>query len=170
MSHIRMLVCCVDDEVSEQLTELAAFDLPEPTPAACAAVTALDTLEATTLEIGHAVLRAALQASGHRSMLTRGYLLPRLPARMAPARRAWTNDRCQPAGHPPTPAPGAGPPGQRCPRPRTPRSSRTTASSLPAHCRSGAACSPRISCAGREEFISAVKWGPAGPHGLKIVE
>jgi hypothetical protein len=62
MSHIRILVCRVDDEAPDLLTELAAFDLPEPTAATLAAATALDALEANTLEGGHAVLRAALQA------------------------------------------------------------------------------------------------------------
>ena len=28
MSHIRVLICRVDDPASEQMTELAAFDLP----------------------------------------------------------------------------------------------------------------------------------------------
>ncbi len=28
MSHIRVLICHVDDPTSEQITELAAFDLP----------------------------------------------------------------------------------------------------------------------------------------------
>jgi hypothetical protein len=62
MSHIRILVCRVDDEALDHLTELAAFDLPQPTSAALDAATALDALEANTLEIGHTVLRAALQA------------------------------------------------------------------------------------------------------------
>jgi hypothetical protein len=62
MSHIRILVCRVDDEAPDHLTELAACDLPEPTPAALVAATALDALEANTLQTGHAVLRAALQA------------------------------------------------------------------------------------------------------------
>jgi hypothetical protein len=29
MSHIRVLICRVDDGASDQMTELAAFDLPE---------------------------------------------------------------------------------------------------------------------------------------------
>jgi hypothetical protein len=62
MSHIRILVCRVDDEAPDHLTELAAFDLPDPNSAALAAATTLDALEANTLHTGHAVLRAALQA------------------------------------------------------------------------------------------------------------
>lgn len=34
MSHIRVLVCRVDDETPDHLTELAGFDLSEPHPAA----------------------------------------------------------------------------------------------------------------------------------------
>jgi hypothetical protein len=49
MSRIRILVCRVDDEAPDHLTELEAFDLPAPNPAALAAATALDTLEANTL-------------------------------------------------------------------------------------------------------------------------
>jgi len=33
MSHIRVLICRVDDPASDQMTELAAFDLPGPNPA-----------------------------------------------------------------------------------------------------------------------------------------
>jgi hypothetical protein len=62
MSRIRIVVCRLDDEASDHLTELAAFDLPAPAPAALTTATALDALEANTLEIGHAVLRASLQA------------------------------------------------------------------------------------------------------------
>jgi hypothetical protein len=62
MSHIRILVCRVEEEAPDHLTELAAFDLPEPNAAALATATALDALEANTLEIGHTVLRTALQA------------------------------------------------------------------------------------------------------------
>jgi hypothetical protein len=62
MSRIRILVCRVDDGTPYHMTELAAFDLPEPTPTVLAASTALDVLEANTLQTGHAVLRAALQA------------------------------------------------------------------------------------------------------------
>jgi hypothetical protein len=62
MSYIRILVCRVDDEAPDQLTELAAFNLPEPTSAALGTATTLDALEANTLKIGHTVLRAALQA------------------------------------------------------------------------------------------------------------
>jgi hypothetical protein len=44
------------------LTEIAAVDLPDVEPSALAAATALDALEASTLQAGQSVLRAALQA------------------------------------------------------------------------------------------------------------
>ena len=62
MSHIRVLICRVDDPASEQMTELAAFDLPATDVSALQPETALDALEATTHETGNAILRRALQA------------------------------------------------------------------------------------------------------------
>ena len=62
MSHSRILVCRVDDACSDSMTELAAVDLPQLDPAVLAAETALDTLEATTIQAGHTILCAALQA------------------------------------------------------------------------------------------------------------
>jgi hypothetical protein len=62
MSHIRVLICRVDDSVSDQITELAAFDLPAPDPTTLRPTTALDELESTTRETGNAILRCVLQA------------------------------------------------------------------------------------------------------------
>jgi hypothetical protein len=62
MRHIRILVCRVDDETPEQLTELARFDLLTATVERLPPETALDELEARTQQTGHAVLRQALQA------------------------------------------------------------------------------------------------------------
>ena len=62
MSHIRVLVCRVDDPTSDQMTELAAFDLPATDVAALQPETALDALETTTQETGTAILRRTLQA------------------------------------------------------------------------------------------------------------
>jgi hypothetical protein len=62
MSHIRVLICRVDDPVSEQMTELAAFDLPATDVSALQPETALDELETTTQETGNAILRRMLQA------------------------------------------------------------------------------------------------------------
>jgi len=61
MSHIRILICRVDDPASNHMTELAAFDLPTTDVAALQAETALDVLE-TTQETGNAILRRTLQA------------------------------------------------------------------------------------------------------------
>ncbi len=62
MSHIRVLICRVDDSTSDQMTELAAFDLPSADVAALQLETALDDLETTTQETGNAILRRTLQA------------------------------------------------------------------------------------------------------------
>ncbi len=62
MSHIRVLICRVDDPASDQMTELAAFELPATDVTALQPETALDELETTTQEIGTAILRRTLQA------------------------------------------------------------------------------------------------------------
>ncbi|MBD0328261.1 MAG: hypothetical protein ICV68_17720, partial [Pyrinomonadaceae bacterium] len=62
MSHIRVLICRVDDPASNEMTELAVFDLPTTDVAALQPETALDELETTTHETGTAILRRALQA------------------------------------------------------------------------------------------------------------
>ena len=62
MSHIRVLICRVDDPTSEQMTELAAFDLPATDISALSPETALDELETTTQETGNAILRRVLHA------------------------------------------------------------------------------------------------------------
>ncbi len=62
MSYIRVLICRVDDPASEQMTELAAFDLPTTDVSTLQPETALDDLETTTHETGNAILRRTLQA------------------------------------------------------------------------------------------------------------
>jgi hypothetical protein len=62
MSHIRVLICRVDDPASDQMTELAAFDLPTTDTSTLQPETALDELEMTTQETGNAILRRTLQA------------------------------------------------------------------------------------------------------------
>ncbi len=62
MRHIRVLICRVDDPASEQMTELAAFDLPPTDVSALQPETALDDLETTTHETGNTILRHTLQA------------------------------------------------------------------------------------------------------------
>jgi hypothetical protein len=62
MSHIRVLICRLDDPTSDQLTELAAFDRPAADVTALQPATALDDLETTTYTTGNAILRRVLQA------------------------------------------------------------------------------------------------------------
>ncbi len=62
MSHIRVLICRVDDPASDRMTELAAFDLPATDVTALQPATALDALETTTQETGNAIRRRTLQA------------------------------------------------------------------------------------------------------------
>ena len=62
MSHIRVLICRVDDPATDHLTELAAFDLPTPDVAALESTTTLDDLESVTQQTGNAILRRVLQA------------------------------------------------------------------------------------------------------------
>ncbi len=50
MSHIRVLICRVDDPASDQMTQLAAFDLPATDVSRLQPATALDELETTTQE------------------------------------------------------------------------------------------------------------------------
>ena len=62
MSHSRVLSCRVDDPDTDQMTELAAFDLPATEVSALQPETALDALETTTQQTGNAILRRTLQA------------------------------------------------------------------------------------------------------------
>jgi len=62
MSHIRVLICRVDDPASDQMTELAGFDLPAADVTTLQPETTLDTLETTTHTVGNAILRRMLQA------------------------------------------------------------------------------------------------------------
>jgi hypothetical protein len=62
MSHIRVLICRVDDPTSDQLTELATFDLPAADAATLQPDAALDNLETTTHTTPNAILRRVLQA------------------------------------------------------------------------------------------------------------
>jgi hypothetical protein len=57
MSHLRVIICRVDDESDKQMTELASFDLDEPKVSEMEADRALDEMEATTVKVGHQVLR-----------------------------------------------------------------------------------------------------------------
>jgi hypothetical protein len=62
MSHIRVLICRVDDPASEQMSELAAFDLPSTDVSTLKPETALDQLETTTQATSNAILCRTLQA------------------------------------------------------------------------------------------------------------
>lgn len=62
MSHIRVLVCRVEEEHPEQMTELASFDLAPTAGAPLEPERLLDELEARTHQTGHAILRELLQA------------------------------------------------------------------------------------------------------------
>ena len=62
MRRIRVLICSVDEEMPDEMTELAAFDLPSTDVAKLRPETALDDLETTTQETGNIILRRVLQA------------------------------------------------------------------------------------------------------------
>jgi len=62
MSHIRVLICRVDDPASDHMTELAAFDLPATDTSTLQPETALDELEMMAHATGNAILRRTLQA------------------------------------------------------------------------------------------------------------
>jgi len=62
MSKIRVIICRVDDEASEQLTEIGSYDMPEIALSEVQSETTLDALEQATHEKGNAILREVLQA------------------------------------------------------------------------------------------------------------
>ncbi len=62
MRRIRVLICSVDEATPDEMTELAAFDLPSTDVAKLRPETALDDLETTTQETGNIILRRVLQA------------------------------------------------------------------------------------------------------------
>lgn len=55
MSHLRVLICRVDEDETEQLTELASIDLPPTGQRRSYHV--LDDLEAQVEQTGHQILR-----------------------------------------------------------------------------------------------------------------
>jgi len=62
MRRIQVLIREVDDQQPDAMRDLATFDLPATDVAALQPDTALDQLEATTHEVGTAILRRTLQA------------------------------------------------------------------------------------------------------------
>jgi len=63
MSHLRVLICRVDDEASpDQMTELHSIDLPAAEPGQMQPETALDELETEVLAVGQDVMRHLMKS------------------------------------------------------------------------------------------------------------
>lgn len=62
MSQLRILICRVDDNDENKMTEIASFAVPEKEASRLQAETALDELENDTHQVGQQVLRCLLQA------------------------------------------------------------------------------------------------------------
>ncbi len=62
MRRIRVLICSIEEDAPDDMTELACFDLPATDVSTLQPETALDDLERTTHETGNAILRHLLQA------------------------------------------------------------------------------------------------------------
>ncbi len=62
MRRIRVLICSIEEDAPDDMTELACFDLPATDVSTLQPETALDDLETTTHETGNAILRRLLQA------------------------------------------------------------------------------------------------------------
>lgn len=63
MSHLRVLICRVDDETQpDQMTELHSFDAPNVDPDQLEPETALDEMEAGVLAVGQEVMRHLLKS------------------------------------------------------------------------------------------------------------
>jgi hypothetical protein len=84
MRHIRVLICRVDDPASDQMTDLAAFDLPASGVSALQPESALDELETTTQETSNAILRRTIHAQWDLIDAFLSELCPVAPTRPAP--------------------------------------------------------------------------------------
>lgn len=63
MSHLRVLICRVDDDAHpDQMTELHSFDVPDIDPEQLKPGTALDEMETGVLTIGQEVMRHLLKS------------------------------------------------------------------------------------------------------------
>jgi hypothetical protein len=63
MSHLRVLICRVDDEDHpDQMTELHSFDVPDIDPEQLEPEMALDEMEMEVLTIGQEVMRHLLKS------------------------------------------------------------------------------------------------------------
>jgi hypothetical protein len=60
VSHLRVLICRVDDEHPEQMTELQRIDLPAVDAQHLTPETTVDRLEAQSLATGHELMRRLL--------------------------------------------------------------------------------------------------------------
>jgi hypothetical protein len=106
MSHIRVLICRVDDPTTDHMTELAAFDLPIPDVTALESTTTLDDLETVTQQTGNAILRQVLQAQwdGIDAALVAQRRQPlRHPDLVTPGLPTWPRAAPRPAGQRRTP-------------------------------------------------------------------
>ena len=91
MRCIRVVICEVDDQTPDTMTELATFDQPSLDVATLAPETALDDLEQTTYATGNAIVRRTLQA---RWDLVDGALAEQYRQRFSPsAPRRRARDR-----------------------------------------------------------------------------
>ena len=62
MSHLRVIVCRVEDETSDKMSEIASFDLPNTEINTLCPINTIDELEQTTFEIGQPILKKIMQA------------------------------------------------------------------------------------------------------------
>lgn len=56
MSQLRILICRVDDNDENKMTEIASFDVPEREASSLEAETALDEIENDTHQVGQQIL------------------------------------------------------------------------------------------------------------------
>lgn len=75
MSRIRVIICRVEDENPEQMTELGSYDMPEVSLSEVKSETTLDEIEQVTYEKGNAILRRVVQAQWNEidQGLAKGY-------------------------------------------------------------------------------------------------
>lgn len=61
MSHVRVIICRVEEDEAAGMTELASFDLPGAEVARLEAERALDEIEATTVQVGQRILQQLIR-------------------------------------------------------------------------------------------------------------
>ena len=62
MRRIRVLICSIEEDTPDDMTELACFELPATDVMTLQPETALDALETTTHATGNAILRRLVRA------------------------------------------------------------------------------------------------------------